>query len=92
MERAGDDFCDRADLGEAPGIHHSHPVGGLGDHAHIMGDQHHRHAAFPAEPFQERDDLGLHADIERRGGLIGDDEFRFGGQCEGDHDPLTHAA
>ena len=43
-----------ADLDDAAGVHHGHAVGGLGDHAHVVGDQHHRRAALAAEPLQER--------------------------------------
>ena len=41
---------------------------------------------------QELDDLRLDGDVERRGGLIGDDELGLGAQRERDHDALAHAA
>ena len=34
------------------------------------------------EALQERDDLGLDRDVERRGRLIGDDQLRLGGERE----------
>ena len=48
MRRAADDGGDRADLGDAAGVHDGDAVGGLGDHAHVVGDQHHRGAVVAA--------------------------------------------
>ena len=75
-----------------PGIHHGDAVGGLGDHAHVVGDQHHGGAVLAAEPLQQRDDLRLHRHIERGGRLVGDDQFRLGGERERKHHALAHAA
>ena len=36
-----DDLVYRADLGDAARIHHCDTVAGLGDHAHVVGHQHH---------------------------------------------------
>ena len=71
-----DHVAHRADLDDAAGIHHGDAVGGLGDHAHVVGDQHHRRAVLAAQPLQQRDDLRLDRDVERRGRLVGDDQLR----------------
>ncbi len=92
MLRVLDDLPDRADLGEPPGIHDGDAVGGLGDDAHVVGHQHDRGAVVAAETLQQRDDLRLDRDVERRRRLVGDDEPRVGAEREGDDDALPHAA
>ncbi len=57
-----------------------------------MCDQHHRRSPLPAKPLQKRDDLRLHAHIERSRGFVGDDQRRLGAKRQSDHDPLAHAA
>ena len=86
------DIAYRADLDHPAGVHHSNTVGALGDHAHVVGDQHHRCAAISSQLFKQSDDLRLDRYIERGGRLIGDDQLRVSGQCQGDHHALTHAA
>ena len=72
----------RADFGDAPGIHHRHAVGGLGDHAHVVGDQHDRGAVLAAEFFQELDNLRLDRYVQCGGRLVGDDQLGLCGQRE----------
>ena len=74
------------------GIHDHDPVGGLRHHAHVVGDQHQRHAAFALEIQQQVDDLGLDGDVQRRGRLVGDQQAWIAGDRHGDHHPLVHAA
>ncbi len=69
-----DHVTHRADFGNAAGIHHRHSIGGLGDHAHVVRHQHHRRAMLAAEALQERDDLRLDGDVERRRGFVGHDQ------------------
>ena len=92
MARGVDHLAHRPDLDDAPGIHHRDTVRGLGDHAHVVGDEHHRRAALGAEALEERDDLRLDRDVERGGGLIGDEQTRLGGERERDDHALAHAA
>ena len=92
MLRIVDHLLHRADLDDPAGVHHGDAVGGLGDHAHVVGDQHHRGAVVAAEALQELDDLRLDRDVERGGGLVGDDEARVGAEGEGDHHALAHPA
>jgi hypothetical protein len=82
----------RPQLDNASGIHHRNALGRLGNHAHVVRDQHHRRAARLREALEQRDDLGLDRHVERGGGLIGDDQLRLGGDGERDHDALAHAA
>ena len=69
-QRALNHFADRPKFRQSPRIHHRHPVSGLGNDAHIMGDQHHRRAMLPAKPFQKLNDLRLNGNVQGRGGLI----------------------
>ena len=92
MQRVLHHVAHRADLGDPAGIHHRDAVGGLGDHAHVVGHQHHRGAVVAAEALDQRDDLRLHRDVERGGRLVGDDQFRLGADRQRDHDALAHAA
>jgi hypothetical protein len=39
-----------------------------------VGDQHHGGAVLAAQALQQRDDLRLDRDVERGGGLVGDDQ------------------
>ena len=87
-----DHVAHRADLGDAAGIHHRHAIGGLGDHAHVVGDQHHRGAVLAAELLQQRDDLRLDRDVERGRRLVGHDQARLGAERQRDHHALAHAA
>ena len=57
-------------LDDGAGIHHRHVAAGLGHHTQVVGDQQHRHAVLSNHGLEQRQDLGLNRDIQRRGGLI----------------------
>src|SRR6185437_59535 len=92
VARPLDDVAQRADFGDAPGIHDRHAVGSLGDDADVVGDQHDSRAMVAAELLDEGDDLRLDRHVERRGRLVGDDELRIAAQRQRDDDALAHAA
>ena len=92
MLRAVDHIGDRSDLGNPAGVHHSDAIRGLGDHAHVVRDEHHRRAVVAAEPLQERDDLRLDRYVQCGGRFIGDNEFGIRRERQRDHDALPHAA
>ena len=81
-----------AKLHQIAAIHHRHLVGNVGDHAHVVGHQHAAHLTLFAEGADELEDLILDGDVERRGRLVGDDEFRIAGEGDGNDHPLAHAA
>ena len=79
-------------LHDASSVHHRHPVGDFGDHAQVVGDPDDRHAALVLESLHELDDLVLHGDVERRCGLVCDQQLRVACERHGDHGSLPHAA
>ena len=82
----------RRELDHAAEIHHGDIIGHLRDHAHVMGDQHQRHAFCPLQPAQQRQDLRLRRDVERGGRLVRDQDLRIGGQRQRNADALAQAA
>lgn len=55
----------------------------------VVGNEDHGEFHFPDELLEEIEDLGLDGDIQRRDGLVCDDEVRLGGKCSGDGDSLA---
>ncbi len=79
-------------LDDAPVLHHAHPLGHALDDAEVVRDQQHRHAHALLQLAQQLEDLRLDGDVERRGGLVGDEEVRLVGERHGDHHALALAA
>jgi hypothetical protein len=78
-----DHLVHRADLGDAAGVHHRHAVAGLGDHAHVVSDQHDGCVMLAADALEQLDDLRLDRDVERRRRLVRNDQLRLGGRARG---------
>ncbi len=57
-----------------------------------MRHEQHRHLPLLAQPQQQIDDLRLHGHVERRRGLVGDQQLRTARERHGDHHALAHAA
>ena len=76
----------------AAGIHHHDPVGVLGDHAHVVGDQDDGGAERLLQLAHQVEDLRLDGDVERGGRLVGDQHLGIARQRHGDHHALAHAA
>ena len=81
-----------AELHHAAGIHHGHSAGDLGNDGEIVRDEEHGQAEFGAELCEQIEYLGLDGDIERGGGLVGDEQLRAVDDGHGDHHALAHAA
>ena len=92
MAGIGVDLPGRPPLHDPARVHHVDPVGVAGHDAEVVGDDEHRDAELAGQVLQQLQDLGLDGHVERRGGLVGEDERRVAGQRHGDHDPLAHAA
>ena len=67
-------------------------IGRLGDHAHVVSDQHNSGAVIPRQVLQQRDDLCLDRNVQRGRRFVRDDQNRIGAQRQGDHYPLALAA
>ena len=70
-------LVERRLLDDPAGVHHHHPVGGLGDHAEVVRDQDHRHCGLVLQVAQQVEDLRLDGDVERGGRLVGDQQLRL---------------
>ena len=57
-----------------------------------MGDEDDGHLVLRAQTAQQRHDLGLHGDVERGGGLVGDQHARVERDGHRDQKALPHAA
>ena len=60
-----------------PGVHHDDPVGELGDEAEVVGDEEGRRVGLALGGSQDLHDLRLDRDVERRRGLVGDEDPRL---------------
>ena len=72
-------------------LQHRHPVGHLGHHAEVVRDEQHARALLTLQLADEFQDLRLGGDIQRRGGLVGDEQCRLEDQRHGDHHALALA-
>ncbi|MCY1232775.1 hypothetical protein D9M72_452890 [compost metagenome] len=61
-------------------VHHHHPVGEIGHHPHVVGDQHDRGAVLVPQVPQQLQDLRLNRDVKGCSGFIGDDQSRVEGK------------
>ena len=79
-------------LHDPAGVHDRHPVTDPRQGAQVVGDVDDGEVRLPLELLQEPQVLGLDGDVQRRGGLVGDEDPRAGGDGRGPHHPLAHAA
>ena len=92
MARVGIGLAGGGPFHDAAGIHDVDAVGVARDHAEIVGDHDHGHAEPARQALHQLEYLSLYCDIQRGGGLIGQDEGGVAGQGHGDHHPLPHPA
>ena len=62
------------------------------DDAQVVGHEDQRHAQRLLEAHDEAKDLGLDRHVERRGGLVGDEQARLAREGDGEHHALALAA
>ena len=86
------DLLGRAHLHQLAPAQDGDAMGDLGDDAEIVGDEQHAGALARLQLGHELQDLGLGGDVERRGGLVGDQQDGIEHQRHGDHDALALAA
>ena len=92
MFRRGEDLLDRPLLDDLAAIHDADHIGDAPNDAEIVGDEQQAHAEPRANFRQQRQNLRLHGDIERRGRLVRDQQVRLVGERHRDHHPLPLAA
>ena len=73
-------------------VHHGHAVAQVRDDTEIVGHEQHRHAELLLQRPQQVQDLCLDGHVERRRGLVGDEQLRSVGQRDRDHHPLAESA
>src|SRR6478736_1296101 len=79
-------------LHDPPGVHHRDAVTGLGDDAHVVGDQQQGGLEVAAQVVEDLHDLGLDQDVESRRRLVRHHERRPQHEGQRDHQPLPHPA
>jgi hypothetical protein len=76
----------------APGVHDHHTVSDTSNDAEVVGDEKDSSLRSMLYLLQKLQDLGLHRDIQRRCGLIRDEDSGITGERHGNHDALPHPA
>src|SRR5436190_1242185 len=82
----------RATFDDPAEVHDRHPVAHVLDHPEIVGDEQQREPELPLQVVQQVQYLGLDGDVERRHGLVRDDEARADRERARDPDALALAA
>ena len=77
---------------DGPGVHHSHLVAHVRDHAHVVGDEQDGRTEVLAEVLETLQYLGLERHVQAGGCFVGDKELGPHDQGDGQHHPLAHPA
>ena len=75
-----------------PGVHDDDVVRRLGDDAHVVRDDDHRHVVLVPEVVEQVEHRRLDGHVERGRRLVGDQELRVAGERDRDHHALAHPA
>ena len=73
-------------------VHHQHARCHLGHHTQVVRDEQDREPEALLQVGEQLEDLRLDGDVERGGGLVGDEERRVHHQRHRDEHALAHAA
>ena len=92
MPWCGEERARRRLFHEPARIDDADAVGGVGVHAHVVGDEHHGRPHLALHLADHRQHVLLHHHVERRGRLVGDDELWLTHGGQGDRHPLAHPA
>ena len=87
-----EDLLAPAEFHDLPRVHHRHPVGHIGHHAQVVGDEDDGEVVALLDLVDELQNLGLDGHIQSRGGLVADQDLRVAGQGNGNNNALAHAA
>ena len=92
MLRVGEDVDDQTRLDDFSRVHDRDAIARLREDREVMRDEDHGEPEISSKPFEELEDLSLDHHVERRHGLIRDDEARVAGERHRDHHPLAHSS
>ena len=92
MARPGQHLGHRPGLDHGAAVHHAQVVAQLRHQAQVVRDEHDRPGELAPQAFEQVDDLGLDRRVQRRGGLVGEQQVGLHQQRHGDHHALAHAA
>jgi hypothetical protein len=84
-----EDLSHGAGFDDSSGIEHADAVGDAADDSDIVTDEGDGGAFFGLELIEEAKNLGLESDIEGGCWFIGDEDFGFGDEGDGDNDALA---
>jgi len=90
MAGGGKQRFDGGLLHDPPRVHHRNGVTGFRHHAEIVGDKENRRFRLLPKIPHQIENLRLDGDIQRRGRLIGDQQFRLADEGCGNDAPLAH--
>ena len=90
--RAAEDRLRVADLLQAAEVHDRDPVGDVADDAEVVRDEDVAHAFLRLQLDEEVEDRRLHRDVERRRGLVAEDDARLARERARDRHALLEAA
>ena len=82
---------DRPLLQYRASVHDVHPVAKFGDDSEFVGDEEDGGAVSVPDLAQQLEHLRLNCNVERRGRLVSDEEFRLQRKPHGNHSTLLHA-
>ena len=82
-------LVDRAALDDPPQVHHRNLVRQILDHGDVVRDEQVGQAEIALQLFQQIEDLRLHRNVERAGGLVADDQLRLHRQRARDGNALA---
>ena len=81
-----------AELDDAPEVHDGHAVADVAHDRHVVRDEQHRQAEPLAQVGEQVEHRRLHGDVERRDGLVGDQDLGLERERARDRDALALAA
>ena len=87
--RVVEDLRGRPGLHDEALAHDGDPVGEVGHHAHVVGDEHNGAVQFVPQVAHEVKDFGLDGHVEGGGGLVGNQQLRVAGERLRDHGALA---
>ena len=92
VQRPGEELVRGRDLDDAAQVHHGDAVGDVADDREVVGDEDVGEVELLLEVDEQVEHLRLDRDVERRDGLVGDDELRLQHERAREADALPLAA